>query len=398
MKHQYIAESFSKRNLQRIVDFFVDSYASLLIRRDQTESNSEPKKVLLVTLAHLGDALIASYLFPLIRERYPEVQIDVFTGEWCNPVLQNNPYVNNLIFFNHFRMNRSEISLWEKIHTHLKTSRSALKSIRSNQYDFSIEGRISHPNGNLITYRGKVKRRIGFGSGAFGSLLTNEVQFPSAANFHVMEALLEELKNLGINKTIEDVEPYFKVSDESIWHNNVISKFTMEPFIIVQVESGKDNFQQRMINRNFWVEIVRLILQNTNCNIIICGLTNRSEELYEFIKMKFSVCQDRVINAVKKLSLDEFFVLSQQARFAITVDSFAAHFCAISCKTISFYKNSLGALYFPLSNKTSIVIHNHKPSENFKCMTKTQNQFVHEIESEESYNIFFHALKNMIHF
>jgi heptosyltransferase-3 len=396
LKHQYRTENFFKRNLQRFADFFVDLYAKFFIRSDGDREIPAPKNILFVSLAHLGDALIGSYVFPILKERFPDAQIDVLAGEWCKPVLENNSYVRNLIFFNHFRMNRSGISFWEKIQTHLKTSRSALQTIRSAKYDLSIEGRISHPNGNLITYRGKVGRRIGFGSGAFGSLLTDEVPLPSKKNFHILDALLEELKLIDIKKTLDDVKPYFNLSKQSMQINNQIDENVRKPFMILHVETGKDYLPERLINESFWLEIVRIILKDTTLNVIVCGTTKKSTELFNSLQLNLGDANGRIKNLINKLSLDEFFLLNGQAIAAITVDSLAAHFCSINCRTISFYKNGFGALFFPISNERSFVIHNHLHSKSRSVHPNTFSYFVNEVESEQSLSFFYETIKKIV--
>lgn len=396
MKHQYRTENFFKRNLQRFVDFFVDLYAKFFIRCDGDREIPVPKNILFVSLAHLGDALIGSYVFPILKERFPNAQIDVLAGEWCKPVFVNNSYVRNLIFFNHFRMNRSGISFLKKIHIHLNTSRSALQAIRSVKYDLSIEGRISHPNGNLITYRGKVGRRIGFGSGGFGSLLTDEVPLPSKKNFHILDALLEELKLIEINKTVNDIKPYFNLSKQSIQNNNQIADDLRMPFIIIHVETGKDYLPERLINESFWIEIVRIILRETAVNVIVCGTTKKSTELFNSLRLNLGDANGRITNLVNKLSLDEFFLLNGQAIAAITVDSLAAHFCSINCRTISFYKNGFGILFFPISNEQSLVIHNHIPSKSISVHANTISYFVNEVESEQSLAFFHETIKKIV--
>ena len=394
MKHQYKTEKGFKRNLQIAVDLFVDMYAKLFVKKNISEHFIEPKNILIISLGHMGDALYISFIFPIIRERFRNVSIDVLTGEWCKPVLQNNPYVRKLIFFNHFRMNRSEISMWKKILIHIKSYRSALETVRSNHYDLSIEGRISHPNGNILAYRGGIKQRIGFGSGGFGSLLTDEILFPSNKNFHILDAILEELKTIGIHKSLPAIKPYFKISDKNFVGIKTLSEYWKEPFVILHFETGKDYLPERLINKKFLLDIVQLVLKNTKYKIIVCGTSQKSFEFFEFLKLNSIEAKTRVLNAVRKLSLDEFFLLSQNAITAITVDSLAAHFCSINCNTISFYKNGFGALYFPISNKKAMVIHNHKPSEDTVIHSNTVTHYVNAIESEITLSIILDLLKN----
>ena len=137
------------------------------------------------------------------------------------------------------------------------------------------------------------------------------------------------------------------------------------------------------------------MLKNTKYKIIVCGTSQKSSEFFEFIKSNSIEGKTRVLNAVQKLSLDEFFLLSQNAITAITVDSLAAHFCAINCNTISFYKNGFGALYFPISNNKVTIIHNHLPSKDSKIMDTIESYYVEDVESKETHELFERIIMNV---
>ena len=381
MRHQYTTDSFLKKILQRVTDFLVDAYVKFFKKKNVFELLSEPKNILFVSLGHLGDALILSYIFPLIHKRYPDAKIDVLTGEWCKPILQNNPYVRNIIVYNHLKQNRSDINIWEKILIQRETSKSALSIIDSQKYDLSIEGRISHPNGNLLCYRGRIKRRIGFGSGGFGSLLTDEVLFPTRSNFHMLDAILEELKIIGIDEPLTSITPYYTISDDSISRSHPFLDYLNKPFVILQMETGKSDKFDRTMNKEFWLEVVRNILSKTNYYIIVCGTSEKSSDMVNYFLSTLNDNKEKIIDATNKLSLDEFFILSKYAKVAFTLDSLAVHLCAINCETLSFYKNCVGTLFFPVSNKKAIVIHNHLPSKDAEVHPNVSSDYVDEMES-----------------
>ncbi|MCW9064863.1 MAG: hypothetical protein OQJ78_01095, partial [Ignavibacteriaceae bacterium] len=344
MKHQYRTKGFWKKSIQQFVDFFIDLYAKIFVDKNVSEEYEYPQNILFISLGHLGDALIGSYLFPLIRERYPNAQIDVLAGEWCKPVLQNNPYVRKLIYFNHFRMNRSEISWWKKIRIHIMSSRSTLKIICSQHYNLSIEGRISHPNGNLFCYRGNIKRRIGFGSGGFGSLLTEEVPLSAGPDCHFLQAELEALKKIGINKKLEDIRPYFFISEKLAKEKHPFESYFRESFLVIHPESG---YPLRMMSEEFWLSIIKKILEIGGNKIFLCGTSTKSIELYNFLLSNIPNAKENIINTVQRLSIDEFYLLTEHAKLAITIESLPSHLCSINCKTISFYKDGAGSLFFP---------------------------------------------------
>lgn len=364
----------------------MDIYVKLFLKIEKPSLNDNPSKILFIVLAQLGDTLIMSYVFPLIKARFPNSSIDVLCGEWSRPILEKNPYINNIIFFNHLRMNRSKDTIWTKMKNHSKTSRSALNFIRRQKYDVSIEGGVTHPNGNILSYRGNVKRRIGFGSGGFGSLLTDEMNFPKQENFHIMEAVLGELRLLGIDKTLEDIKPYFNIGENSGVH--ILSKKNLldlnKPFMIIHPESGNIN---HMMGNTFWEEITRGILNSSDYFIVICGIFNETSILAEYLSKNIGGLENRVVSAVQKLSLNEFYLLSCKAAGALTVDSLAAHLCSINCRTLSFYKNGYGRYFFPISGKKSTVVHNHIPSKKVFGIPNCNYIYVSDFELEETYTI-----------
>lgn len=386
MKHQYSTIGFLKRSIQLITDFFVDLFIKFY-KKDIPEKFAEPQRILIIALGHLGDVLILSYIFPLIKTRFPHAQLDILTGEWCQPVLKNNPYIDNIIFYNHTRQIRANIPIWKKVILHWKSSVSAQKIITSKKYNLSIEGRISHPNGNLICYRSNITRRIGFGSGGFGSLLTDEVLFPQKKNFHMLEAILEEIKKIGINTSLSTLKPYYFFSEEILQKKHPFDAYFSDDFIILHSETGKKEKLNRTMGKEFWLKIMRIILQYNNYKIIICGTSNRSKELFEYFALKIANSKERIINAVQKLTIDEFCILSKYAQVALTLDSFAAHMCAINCNTISFYKNCIGTLFFPISNKKAVVIHNIISSQSAEIHPNIRNYYVNEIESEVTFEL-----------
>jgi heptosyltransferase-3 len=393
MRHQYKTEVHWKKIVQSLIDFFVDIYAKFFININVSKQNSDPETILFVTLAQLGDALVESYVFPLIHERYPNAKIDVLTCEWCKPILENNPHVRNLIFFNHIRMNRLEISFWKKIQSHIKSSRSALKLIRLQNYDLSMEGGATHPNGNIICYLGRIKRRIGSGSGGFGALLTDEVLFPSKSDFHILEVVLEELRVIGINKKLEEIKPYFITSKEGNSQQHPFTDYFKSTYIIIHPESGRSI---RTMSKEFWLEIVRNILNTTDCLAIVCGTSEKSSTLVNFLSSSLQETKGRIIDSVQKLSLDEFFLLSKYAKAAFTVESLAAHLCSINCDTISFFKNGSGAFFFPITNKSTTIIHNHLPSKKARIHTNLRNFYIKDIESKETHEIVDKFIRDLI--
>jgi heptosyltransferase III len=384
MRHTYLTTVPWKRVLQQCTDFFIDIYASLFIQKNQEKVVLPPEpKFLFISLGHLGDALLLSYVFPLVKKRYPNAIIDVLTSSSCLLVLQNNSLIRKIHIFDHFRNNRDSVSRWRKINRHYLSMQQALKEIRFERYDASIEGRVHYPNGNIIALLGKIRNRIGFGSGGYGGLLTRETPLPEVGTYHLLQAILKELEYLGIHGSLEEIHPYFMLPSKSAESYRPMG--ADHPFILLHPESGA---KTRMLTAPFLQKILTVILTESQLPIVICGVLPETSLMVDTFSQTVPNAALRITNMVGKLSLDAFFQYSRHAIASVTVESFAAHFCAISCPTFSFFKNGSSTLYFPLSGCSVMVVHDDVASRLFLHYPNLKSIFVPVLESEDTVQYF----------
>lgn len=339
-----------------VMDFFVDIYAKLFFKRRARNNHiSSPKRILIASLGHLGDALTVTYLFPLIKKRYPDVKIDLLAPKWCEAVNQHNPYIDRTIYINHYQTNRKKISRWEKIKEHYKTFKEALPLLKQQSYDYYIDIRYSDAVAHFILPYIKVDKAYGFARRGLGGLLDKEFDVPQS-EFHHFDMYFMLLREIGVEATLADVEPYFTISPgttfEKIKHKITLPKL---PYLMVFPESGGEHKQ---LSPAFWASILTDILEKTSYYIILCGQTGLSKQIWDLVSIP---TYNRVIDTSGKINIHEIALLSQKATFALTLDSFPEHLCCIFCKTISVYKGT-GYPFFPLANFPVYLIHNHKPS------------------------------------
>ncbi|MGL1861996.1 MAG: glycosyltransferase family 9 protein [Pseudodesulfovibrio sp.] len=55
-----------------------------------------PKRILVCQLRQIGDVLLSTPSIRLLKERYPDAEIDVLTEKKCMPVLENNPNISKI--------------------------------------------------------------------------------------------------------------------------------------------------------------------------------------------------------------------------------------------------------------------------------------------------------------
>jgi ADP-heptose:LPS heptosyltransferase len=55
-----------------------------------------PKRILVCQLKQIGDVLLTTPCFELLKKRWPDAELHVLTYDYCAPVLENNPHVHKI--------------------------------------------------------------------------------------------------------------------------------------------------------------------------------------------------------------------------------------------------------------------------------------------------------------
>lgn len=59
-------------------------------------TNIHPKRILACQLRQIGDVLLSTPSIQLLKQKFPDAQIDVLTEKKCASVLENNPHINHV--------------------------------------------------------------------------------------------------------------------------------------------------------------------------------------------------------------------------------------------------------------------------------------------------------------
>ncbi|MVM34710.1 lipopolysaccharide heptosyltransferase family protein [Spirosoma sp. HMF4905] len=345
----------------QLLDVVVDQYVrGSYSQRDYGLLNTDAPSILLMTSGHLGDALILSYAFPLIRQRYPKAQIDVLAGSWCDPIWKGNPYIRRVVHLNHVSTNRRSASKWSKWQEFYRTTKSAIKTLHDTVYDYSIDVRFSDSPMHFVLPYLQVRHKIGFGTRGFGGLLDEEFFMPDG-EVHNFDLILKVLKPMGIEGDLRTVAPYFvhpAQSPAELWAKLNRSVSEQKPVLILP-ESGNEG---RMLSIDYWSQLATRLLTESSHLIVFSGQETFTTELYERVRQEHPADIDRLVPAVGSLTLQDIASLSEQAQAAFTLDSLPMHLCCLGCPTFSFQKNGMGIQFFPIANLPTLVVHNHQLS------------------------------------
>ena len=152
-----------------------------------------PRKILVVQLDHMGDAILSSPIFPRLRQAYPDARIEVLASPSNRGVFLADPLIDH-------------VHLADRNWFERRPGRKALASavwtlgrmLRAHEYDLGIDVR-----GDILTVLvlalAGIPRRVGWAMGGGGFLLTDVADW--APGRHEVASRLALLAKLGVGQT-----------------------------------------------------------------------------------------------------------------------------------------------------------------------------------------------------
>jgi ADP-heptose:LPS heptosyltransferase len=149
---------------------------------------ASPRKILVVQLDHMGDAILSTPIFPRLRAAYPDASIEVLASPSNREVFEADPEID--------RVHLADRNWFER-----KPGRRALgsavwtlgRTLRTHGYDLGIDVR-----GDILTVfvlaLAGIPRRLGWAMGGGGFLLTDVARWvPGRHEVESRQALLDRL-------------------------------------------------------------------------------------------------------------------------------------------------------------------------------------------------------------
>ncbi|QHT65731.1 glycosyltransferase family 9 protein [Rhodocytophaga rosea] len=314
-----------------------------------------PQSILIIQTAFIGDVILATSLIEKLRQYYPEAQLDFLVRKGNEGVLQDHPYMRNIL-------------IWNKKQGKYKSLYDLLQYIRSEQYDVVVNLQRFASMGFLTALSG-AKQKIGFDKNPFSFFFDIRVPHRIGEGNHETErnqALLTHLTDTIVKKprlypAKADYEavlslqhtPYICIAPTSVW-------FTKQ-------------FPQEK-----WIELINQLPEHYTIYLLGSPADHQACE-----DIKTGASKNTVVNLAGKLSLLQSAALIEKALMNYVNDSAPMHMAsAMNAPTCAVYCSTIPAFGFgPLSGQAFIIekqeplycrpcgLHGYKacPEGHFKC-------------------------------
>jgi len=339
--------------LLSIIDFFIPIFFkkynlhladvnSLMVGR------LHPNKILISNIAHLGDVILSTSILKVLKSEYPNSKIYFLCGSWSSDILKDHPLIDEIFTFDHFKLNRSNVSFFRKLLIHFKTEKRAIDQIRKANISIGIDLRLHFPNSSSLLYKGQIPLRFGYSSGGFSRLFTSSLDYKQN-NQHITKDYID-LLNIFLKNKIQDdqLPPYMYLKDSSLDQRGILNNIP-EDYYIIHIGAGLNS---KMLNLQKWKELKEILLSK-KINLVFSGNGKIEAEIINELIFNNRAC----INLCNKLSFNEFLSVVKNAKKVICVDTSIIHIAtSFDIPLVIFYSKINNHHNWVLKNKNIKII------------------------------------------
>lgn len=257
-------------------------------------------KILIIQQQMIGDVLTSSILFEALRQKFPNAQLDYLINTHTYPVVENNPFIDNLVFFS------------KKEETSKKAFFKLVKLIKNKKYDIVLDV-YSKYSSNLITAFSGAKIKISKHKWYTAFIYSNTFKEEKLAKtnaglaienrLQLLEPILDDVPKIlqpKIYLTTEEIE----TSKQFLLNRNIDLN---TPLFMISVLGSSDS---KTYPLPYMAKIIDIVVEKTNAQILFNYIPKQESQAKDL----FNLCE----NATQKRIFFNVFGKSIRAFLAIT--------------------------------------------------------------------------------
>jgi len=309
--------------------------------------------ILVIKLQHLGDSLLTTPLYSVIKKQFPHITIDVLVYQEALPMLEGNPYISQ-----YFSIDRD----WKKKGKvfQLQNEYNLLKRLKTNPYDLVLNltdrwrgawlTRILKPDYSVsLPYK---HRRGKFWARSFSHLY----RIPQS-NRHTVERNLDAIRRLGVQPEIENKKLTFvinKCSEKKI--GQLIQSFPNSKKTIIVIHPTS-RWMFKAWNTDGFAKVIKSLNLSGFCVVLISG---PAKEEIVYVDAIIEKTDGQAINLSGKLSLNESAALIRQADCFLGLDSVAMHIsAAVNTPCVAIFGPTTDKVWKPWMVRHKVIVENY---------------------------------------
>ncbi len=277
----------------------------------------DPRKILVIQLDHLGDAVITAAVLPALARRFPRARITVLAADCNREVFEAASTVAEVLISRRNRFSRTHAAGWPLAMIWWGIA------LRPRKFDLVIDMRGEFPLA-LVAWLSGTPHRLGWESGG-GSFLLSRFALHQRGRPEI-ESRLELLKLVGVEALAN--EQYLPWLSPPTWARHSIVRrlesvgFRGRPLVVLHVGAGTPAKRWPV---DHWRELLGRLLVEFGARVVLAGGPKERATAAEILR---EPGWPNTVDWTAQLTLMETAALIQSADLFVGPDSGPAHLAA----------------------------------------------------------------------
>jgi len=283
-----------------------------------------PRRLLVCVGGHIGDAVLATSVLPVLQAGYPDASIGVLAPSWSLPVFENHRAIRWRHAFDHWKTNRSGSAL-ERWVGYRRSAARAVVEITEIGYDVAVDLYPYFPNAAQVLSDAAVPIRIGYTSGGGGPLYSHSVPWVDTPRHTVeqhlalMARFLPKLPSATLHYDLPPIG-----ADAEARGRALLESLGIESRRYVVLHPGAGNTRKQWQADRWRALIDRLRQFEPDLRIVLTGQGSSDSAIVDEIRAGDA----SLVSACDRTSWNELRYLLGRAALVVGVDSLAVHLAA----------------------------------------------------------------------
>jgi lipopolysaccharide heptosyltransferase II len=285
------------------------------MRRPTTPESLDPKRILVVQLDHIGDAVLTTPLLGSLKQRYPTANLDVLASQANHAIFRSSPHVARVhVSARNWHARRPRDQSWLPEVVRLG------RQLRRFDYDWGID-----PRGDflvvLMLWLASIPRRVGWPCGGGAFLLTDVAAWDPSR--HELESRRVLLERIGVRVPAAQFRPELAPSWSDLYCVRERLQSILElrtPLVALHIGAGTP---AKRWPSTHWSALIATLLDRIDGTIVLLGDVQDSRLGRDLARR----CAN-VVDWTGRLALMQMAAFLREANLFIGCDSGPAHIAA----------------------------------------------------------------------
>jgi len=305
---------------------------------------TEPKRILVIQTAFLGDVVLVTPLLQALRDRFPKAYLAVLVIPGTREILAGHPGLDDVLVYDKKGRDRS-----------LRGLRSMVRLLADKRFDCCLLPHRSFRSA-LLAFAAGIPMRIGFFQSLGCWLYSRRVWRDSSR--HEVRRNLQLMGPLAPDHSMDSAAPagtlwVSSTEEDRDWANRRLAEFGIqENDRLIAIAPGSVWATKRWVPEGFAAVIDGLITRHQR-KVVLLGSPDDLPAVEEIVAR----CRQKPVNLAGKTTLRQLAAVLKRSELLITNDNGAMHVGVAQDRPIVavFGSTTLGLGYGPFTSRAVIV-------------------------------------------